>query len=75
MHPAAGKLHFLLSLSFSHLKTRENEIAGGDIGCYGMLLRNCYRATELRMAELRRWSYGDGAPRLVFRDFKMILHF
>ena len=32
--PAAGKLHFLpLSFSFSHLKTRENEIVGGGIGC------------------------------------------
>ena len=32
--PAAGKLHFLpLSLSFSHLKTRENEFVGGGIGC------------------------------------------
>ena len=32
--PAAGKLHFLpLSFSFSHLKTRENDIVGGGIGC------------------------------------------
>ena len=32
--PAAGKLHFLpVSFSFSHLKTRENEIVGGGIGC------------------------------------------
>ena len=32
--PAAGELHFLpLSFSFSYLKTRENEIVGGGIGC------------------------------------------
>ena len=32
--PAAGKLHSLpVSFSFSHLKTWENEIVGGGIGC------------------------------------------
>ena len=40
--PAAGKLHFLpLSLSFSHLKTRENEIVGGGIGCQNHSLQFC----------------------------------
>ena len=40
--PAAGKLHFLpVSFSFSHLKTRENEIVGGGIGCQIHSLQLC----------------------------------